>query len=352
MISLRLLPKTIARYRRVATVRRLVNAAKVGLSYGLSNLLRRDVRMGRPLMLMVEPTNHCNLECPLCPSGNGEMTRPRGNLELVHFKKVFDQMSDDLLLCLLWNQGEPFLNSNLTKMIRHAADRNVATITSTNVHYIRSEEEAEGIINSGLSELILSLDGVDAETYVTYRVGGDFDRVIKGIELITEAKRRLNSPTPQIHLQFILMKHNEDQVATARKMAHDFGVDRLSLKTAQVYTEEEAETFLPTDESMSRYDYSKSGVSVKGKIKNTCRHLWYSTVVNWDGAVSPCCFDKDVHYGLGDTNNGHTIDEVWEGEKYTDFRNAILKDRASVPICNNCSEGLKGMFYDIEEVSS
>jgi radical SAM protein with 4Fe4S-binding SPASM domain len=352
MISLRLLPKIIARYRRVATVRRLVNAAKVSLSYGLSNLLRRDVRMGRPLMLMVEPTNHCNLECPLCPSGNGEMTRPRGNLELDHFKKVFDQMSDNLLLCLLWNQGEPFLNSNLTKMIRHAADRNVATITSTNVHYIRTEEEAEDIINSGLSELILSLDGVDADTYVTYRVGGDFERVIKGIELITEAKRQLNSATPQIHLQFILMKHNEDQVETARKMAHDFGVDRLSLKTAQVYTEEDAETFLPTEQSMSRYDYAEAGVSVKGKIKNTCRHLWYSTVVNWDGAVSPCCFDKDVHYGLGDTNNGHTIDQVWEGEKYTSFRNAILEDRASVPICNNCSEGLKGMFYDIEEVSS
>jgi radical SAM protein with 4Fe4S-binding SPASM domain len=352
MISLRLLPKTIARYYKVATPRRLLNAAKVGLSYGLSNLFHRDIRMGRPLMLMVEPTNHCNLSCPLCPSGNGEMTRPRGNMDLEHFKKVFNQLSDDLLLCLLWNQGEPFLNSNLIKMIRHASDRNVPTITSTNVHYIRTEEEAEAIIDSGLSELILSLDGVDAETYVTYRVGGDFDRVIKGIELITDAKRRRKATSPQIHLQFILMKHNEDQVETARQMARDFGVDRLSLKTAQVYTEEEAETFLPTDASMSRYDYEKKGVSVKGTIKNSCRHLWYSTVVNWDGAVSPCCFDKDVHYGLGDTNNGHSFDQVWEGEKYTEFRNAILEDRAAVPICNNCSEGLKGMFYDIEEVSS
>jgi len=352
MLTLRMLPQTIARYHRVATPRRLVNAAKVGLSYALSNLFRRDIRMGRPLMLMVEPTNHCNLSCPLCPSGNGEMTRPRGNMELEHFKKVFDQLSDDLLLCLLWNQGEPFLNPNLTKMIRHATDRNVPTITSTNVHYIRTEEEAEDIIQSGLSELILSLDGVDAETYVKYRVGGDFDRVVRGIELVTEAKRRLKASTPRIHLQFILMKQNEDQVDAARRMARDFGVDRLSLKTAQVYTEEDARTFLPTDESMSRYDYSKEGVRTKGKIKNTCRHLWYSTVVNWDGAVSPCCFDKDVHYGLGDTRNGDSFDEIWEGDRYTNFRNAILKDRASVPICNNCSEGLKGMFYGIEEVSS
>jgi len=273
-------------------------------------------------------------------------------MELDHFKKVFDQLSDDLLVCLLWNQGEPFLNPDLIKMIRHAADANVATITSTNVHYIRTEKAAEDIIQSGLSELILSLDGVDAETYVKYRVGGDFDRVVKGIELVTAAKRRLKASTPQIHLQFILMKQNEDQVDAARQMARDFGVDRLSLKTAQVYTEEDARTFLPTDESMSRYDYGKEGVRTKGKIKNSCRHLWFSTVVNWDGAVSPCCFDKDVHYGLGDTRKGHTFDEIWEGERYADFRNAILKDRASVPICNNCSEGPKGMYYGIEEVSS
>ncbi|MBS09984.1 MAG: radical SAM protein [Gemmatimonadetes bacterium] len=351
MLPLRLLPEAISRYYRVATPRRVTNAAKVGLSYALSNVLKRDIRMGRPFMLMVEPTNHCNLKCPLCPSGNGEMTRPRGHMELEHFKKVFDDLADDLLLCLLWNQGEPFLNPNLTKMIRHAADRNVPTITSTNVHYIRTAAEAEDIIQSGLSELILCLDGVDPDTYVKYRVGGDFDRVVQGIELVAEAKRRLQASTPRIHLQFILMKQNEGQVDAARQMARDFGVDRLSLKTAQVYTEEDAQIFLPTDESKSRYDYAEDGVKTKGTIKNTCRHLWYSTVVNWDGAVSPCCFDKDVHYGLGDTSNGHVFDEVWEGERYTQFRNDILKDRSAVPICNNCSEGLKGMFYDIEEVA-
>jgi hypothetical protein len=43
---------------------------------------------------------------------------------------------------------------------------------------------------------------------------------------------------------------------------------------------------------------------------------------------------------------------VWQGQTYKDFRNAILEDRASVPICNNCSEGLKGLFYDIEVVKS
>ncbi|MGA1199671.1 MAG: radical SAM/SPASM domain-containing protein, partial [Candidatus Latescibacterota bacterium] len=326
------------------------NAAKVLTSYALSNVFKRDIRMGKPFVLMVEPTNLCNLKCPLCPSGNGDMTRPRGTMELAHFEKVIKEQANHLFLLMLWNQGEPFINKQLTNMIRIATAHNVPTLTSTNVHYIKSPEIAEDIVDSGLSEIIVSLDGVTPESYVKYRVGGNFDRVLEGIRLLVQAKEKLGATHPVIHLQFIIMKHNEHEIAAARKLSKDLGVDRLSLKTAQVYTEEEAQTYLPTDENLSRYDYRADKLATKSKITNSCRHLWYSTVINWDGAVSPCCFDKDVHYGLGHAGNGQAFEEIWTGEKYTDFRNAILKDRASVPICNNCSEGLKGLFFDIEQV--
>ena len=55
---------------------------------GLSWMTHRPIVWGRPFMLMVEPTNFCNLKCPLCPSGNGEMRRPRGNYGLGGFQKA------------------------------------------------------------------------------------------------------------------------------------------------------------------------------------------------------------------------------------------------------------------------
>ncbi len=350
MVSLKLLPRTVLRYRRTLTRQRAWNAVKVVVSYLLSRLLGRDVRLGQPFMLMVEPTNLCNLKCPLCPSGNDGLTRQRGIMEFQAFQKILEEQVDHLLLLMLWNQGEPFINKRLNDMVRLAKAHNIATITSTNVHYIRTPEDAEDIVDSGLDEIIVSMDGVTPESYVTYRVGGNFDRVLDGIRLLTQAKQNLGVDHPVVHLQFIIMKHNESEIEAARRLARDLGVDRLSLKTAQVYTDAEAETYLPEDERYSRYTYGAETLSTKAKITNSCRHLWYSTVINWDGIVSPCCFDKDAHYGLGDTLNGQTFDQVWRGKAYTDFRNAILKDRASVPICNNCSEGLKGLFYDIEEV--
>lgn len=350
MLSLKLLPAVVSRYHRVLTPRRAANAARVVLSYLLSRLAGRDVRWGRPFVLMVEPTNICNLKCPLCPSGNGDMTRPKGKMDVDAFRRIFEQLADDLLLLMLWNQGEPFINRHLNDMVRLAKSRNVPTITSTNAHYIRTHQDAEDIVGSGLDEIIISLDGANAETYAKYRVGGSFDRVLEGIRHLTAAKRRLKADHPVVHLQFIIMKHNESEVEDIRRLAAKLDVDRLTLKTAQVYTQQEARDYLPSDESQSRYRYDTEALTTKAKVVNTCRHLWYSTVVNWDGSVSPCCFDKDLRYGLGNALNGRPFDDIWTGESYTSFRNAILKDRASVPMCRNCSEGLKGQFYDIETV--
>jgi MoaA/NifB/PqqE/SkfB family radical SAM enzyme len=268
------------------------------------------------------------------------------------FQRVFEQQARDLLLLMLWNQGEPFINRHLLDMVRLAKSHDVPTITSTNGHFINSAAEAAALIESGLDEILISLDGATPETYRQYRVGGRFDRVIDAARLLCQAKQDLDARNPVVHLQFIIMKHNEGEIQAARDIASELGADRLSLKTAQVYTEDEAERFLPEDSRFSRYRYDGNGLAINGKIKNTCRHLWYSTVINWDGVVSPCCFDKDAHYGLGDALNGGSFADIWTGDTYRRFRNTILRDRASVPICGNCSEGLKGLFYDIEEIRS
>ncbi len=350
MFSWKLLPGAVRRYGYAFTFKRAWNFGKVAASFGLSRLLRRDVRFGQPCVLMIEPTSFCNLKCPLCPSGNDTLGRARGNMDLTHFYHVLDQAADHVFLLMLWNQGEPFINKNLLDMVRYARSKRIPTITSTNVHFIRTPQDARDIVASGLEEIIVSLDGVTAESYLKYRVGGDFERVVEGIRLLGEARRDLGADSPIIHLQFIIMKHNEGEIDQARALARRLGADRLSLKTAQVYTQADAETFLPTDERHSRYRYDAEKLATKAPVVNSCKHLWYSTVVNWDGSVSPCCFDKDGRHSLGDAVSGRSLSQVWEGVAYRDFRNTVLSDRASIPMCSNCSEGLKDQFYNIENL--
>ena len=88
------LSRYIRRYLRIFSWKRLANASQVLMSMLVSWVMRRPVVWGQPFLMMVEPTNFCNLKCPLCPSGNGQMRRPRGNMSIDDFKQLVDQVAD------------------------------------------------------------------------------------------------------------------------------------------------------------------------------------------------------------------------------------------------------------------
>ena len=351
LFSPRAIPTYVKRYGYAFSWKRLGNFVKVMLSMGLSWALGRPIVWGRPFMMMVEPTNICNLRCPLCPSGNGQMTRARGTMELEAFQRLIDDVGGHLLLLMLWNQGEPFINKQFTEMVRYAHGRRIPTMTSTNGHFIRTIEEARAVVEAGLDEMIISFDGVDQETYARYRVGGRIERVFEGTRLMARAKEELGSSTPLLNLQFIVFRHNEDDLATAERLALELGADKFLVKTAQIYDVAEADLFLPETEEFRRYEDVGSGdLKVKGQPARGCKVLWYSSMVNWNGDVAPCCFDKDVDFGMGAAANGLPFDDIWKGRAYMDFRGRLLRDRTGIDMCRNCSEGYKGMFSLIKEL--
>jgi MoaA/NifB/PqqE/SkfB family radical SAM enzyme len=351
LISARAIPTYIERYGYAFSWRRLWNVSKVITSMGLSFLWRRPVVWGKPFMLMVEPTNVCNLKCPLCPSGNGEMTRTRGKMQIDDFRQLIDEVGENLILLMLWNQGEPFINHSFTDMVRYAHAKGIPTITSTNGHYIRTIDQARDVVDSGLDEIIISLDGVDQATYERYRVGGKLEHVLNCARLLSQAKVEAGSSKPLVNLQFIVFKHNEQDVAEAERIAYDVGADKFLVKTAQVYTSEEAEEFLPETEQYRRYAETDAKLAVKGQPVSGCKVLWYSSMVNWNGAVAPCCFDKNVDFKMGEAfAGGGSFDQAWQGSEYMDFRGRVLESRQDIDMCRNCSEGYKGMFSLVKEM--
>ncbi|MEW6750559.1 MAG: radical SAM protein [Candidatus Latescibacterota bacterium] len=353
LVSARGLPRYVRRYGHLFTWKRAWNLVCVLLSLALSQVLRRPVVWGRPAMLMVEPTNLCNLKCPLCPSGNGEMHRQRGRMVLERFRGLVDQVHGHVFLMMLWNQGEPYLNSAFGEMVRYAHDHRIFTFTSTNGHFLRTREEARQVVDSGLDEIVFSVDGVDQETYARYRVGGRLERVLEAIRLLLAERRRAGARTPVVNLQFIVMRHNEQDRARAQEVARELEVDKFLVKTAQVYTPQEAAEYLPIEDAYSRYTRSGNGrLQVKGQPGRGCKVLWYSSTVNWNGAVAPCCFDKDVDFPLGDAFDGSPLQRIWRGPAYGAFRRRILQDRRSVPMCTNCSEGYRGMFSLVKELGA
>jgi radical SAM protein with 4Fe4S-binding SPASM domain len=154
-------------------------------------------------------------------------------------------------------------------------------------------------------------------------------------------KRRLNSPTPHIIFQFLVVKPNEHELDQIHSLARQIGVDEVVFKTAQVYDFENGHPLIPDNARYSRYEKQSDGKwHVKSKLENHCWKMWQSCVITWDGMVVPCCFDKDAQYRLGSLYEKKFV-EIWKSDLYVSFRKKILKSRAEIDICTNCTEGTR-----------
>jgi radical SAM protein with 4Fe4S-binding SPASM domain len=322
------------------TPRRVWNGVKVLSSYYASIISKKPVQWGLPVSISFEPTTSCNLRCPECPSGLRAFTRPTGMLEKDFFSQTIDEIHKDLLYLIFYFQGEPYLNTSFLDMVKYASDKGIYTATSTNAHYL-NDEAARKTVESGLDRLIISIDGTTQETYKQYRVGGNLEKVIEGAKNIVKWKKELNSKTPFVFFQFLVVKHNEHQIEEIQQLAKGIGVDEVRFKSAQVYDyENDPNQLIPTIDKFSRYKKNKDGTyTPKNKLANRCWKLWHANVITWDGLVVPCCFDKDAMHQLGNLKN-QSFKTVWNNDNYKQFRAELMMGRKNIDICSNCSEGV------------
>lgn len=329
------------------TFKRFFNALKIVSSFTFSRIFRRPIVWGMPISYSIEPTNHCNLKCPECPSGLGSLTRPLGLLKLEDFMNWIDQIKDTAFYLQLFFQGEPYINKNLPEMIKYAQRKNIYVSISTNGHFINDKNVIK-ILESAPDKLIYSVDGLDEETYQNYRVGGTFAQVDSALRSLVKHKKEMNLKKPFIEFQFIVMKQNEHLIDKVKEYCKEVGVNKLVFKTMQISSYENALKFLPENTKYRRYIIENNSFRIKGEVKNHCFALWRTAVITWDGKVVPCCFDKDANFSMG-TLNGVSFKEIWTSENYYNFRKSILSDRKQNQMCTNCTEGLKVNIFEIEQ---
>ncbi len=302
---------------------------------------------GGPETAMVEPTNLCNLGCPTCPTGTGKIA-PLPEMTVDRFQQALDQLRPRLRNLALWNYGEPMLHRKLPEIIRRAKSAGVAVVkVSSNVHFL-DEARGSALLDSGLDVLILSVDGATQETYATFRREGDFATVARSVAWICEEKRRRGQSRPRIDLQFIVMRHNEHEIPEIRRLAREWGVDRLRIKTVNA-GDDGSRHLIPASRLFSRYAEDRVTPTAWHPF---CTMPWDHAVVNVDGSVTPCCYlrpDMGEKFIMGNVFET-PFQEIWRGKRYQELRAAMLEDRGKMPVCGTCRGGTHDLYAAIEEV--
>ena len=296
--------------------------------------LKLPFPLGYPTLFQIEPTNQCNLRCPICYTIADN--RPRGSMTFEEFKQVIDEIGDTTLLLQLWGWGEPFMVKDFSRMIRYAKKTGMKIITSTNGHFFQNALDVDELIDSGLDVIMFALDGLDKETYIKYRQRGDFDKALTGLELLIRRKKERNAAFPLINLRLLVTRENEGQVNQMIEFGEKIGADVLTFKTLwNINQNADIEALLPENPAYRRARYEQGGEAIR--VPNTCRRFWNNPVVYRDGEVVPCYFHtSDSSAGNTFAHGPRGFRRVWHGWKFTKLRLKFLSGRLADSPCSKC----------------
>ena len=291
------------------------------------------------ISLMIEPTNRCNLKCPGCFSHLDG--RKKRDMSFQEFMRIIDGNIDYIRNVSMFNFGEPLLNKDIYKMIKYAKHRGIKHVKLATNGMQLNEENITSLLDSKLDYLSVSLDGATPENYEKFRIGGDFNLVVGNIKNLVNRRDEIESQM-KIEVQFIIMKHNENEIKMIENLSKEIGADYLRLK--RVYIKKNGYDYLlPERKAYNRYSNAPK--------MNSCKKPLEEIVINSDGSVIPCCFI------VGDDMNNFSLGNAFEmklktilfGRKYKNFIKLCLENKSLLSCCEACQEGNINLDYKVIE---
>jgi MoaA/NifB/PqqE/SkfB family radical SAM enzyme len=291
-----------------------------------------------PLHLQIELVNYCNLHCPVCPTGIGEVVRPPKAIDVRLFERVMDELGQSLLTVSLWGWGEPLLHPRLPEILRIAQKFPVAFFLSTNGQRLNDERILNALIDYPPTFLIVAIDGLTNETNARFRVGAKLGPILAGVRRLADLKRERGATLPILHMRHILMKHNEHEHSRLQEFARDNGFDLLTLRTLSIIDtaapDRIHQAFIPTQDIFKAYDY-KNNERVHRNDFVCMQPFWFPTVFA-DGTLVACEQDHNALQSLGVISKTVSFSDLWFGKHAARVRRDIRDTPQRISFCLNC----------------
>jgi len=146
---------------------------------GAFQLLREVLAHGGPGYLQFAITNICNADCDFCGFARSKFDpRARRSVTLQEAQDAIDIALKNHIGYLLFVGGEPMVHRELRAMVRYAAGRGIHPMICTNGG-LWTEENMRGLVNDGLSSVIMSIDAHDVAKHEQNRGLPDLCRKIQ-----------------------------------------------------------------------------------------------------------------------------------------------------------------------------
>lgn len=291
-------------------------------------ILKNEITKSLPIYYIIEPTNHCNFACKICPNRFYSHDE-KGYMSISLFEKIISQIGDIAEVIQLYWLGEPLLHPEIIDMISICKKKTHAKIMISTNGSLLDDTCARKMVDAGLDKLIVSMDAAESHSiYETIRCNGNIDALNNNVSNLLKYSDVLD-----ITLQFILTFDNQSEREAFEKKWSQKGA-KISIQCLYTWANQMPEL----------NNYSNYLSPMLGEDQVPCADLWYKMAIHWNGKVSMCCFDWSFDNCIGDINI-QTIASIWNDYKIVSLRNHHCN--GSYPgICKKCDAWATEKEYD------
>lgn len=320
-------------------------------------------------------TNSCNLRCRMCAqygeSGTSRsIVKDAPPTELI-FRTIEELAPYQTHFTLMG--GEPTLNREWPSIARKIKSHRLYCDIITNGTLL--EKDAETMLDCGLDQVNLSVDGV-GPVNDEIRGKGVFDKIERGLNRLIDLKRERNSETPRINLFFTLNAPNHDRLVPFLEWASGKAIQAVTVFHLRFYHEqdyrdhnefmknhlgggaslqsgfvfqpgpidtgalcEQIETarsrqwpfhlaFQPDHPPDEIPDYYYR-VGYRRRAITYCGVPWTCAAIDPSANVIPC-----IDYVCGNLKEKSFL-KIWNGKKFRLFRK-VFRKQGRAPLCHRC----------------
>lgn len=208
------------------------------------NLLKSAVKP--PLWLLAELTYRCPLQCPYC-SNPLDFAKQDKELTTAQWIKVFEEAREMGAVQIGFSGGEPLVRKDLPELIRAARDLGFYTNLITSGIGL-TEKKIDAFAEAGLDHIQISFQASD-ETLNAALAGN-----AKAFRQKLEMAKAVKAHGYPMVLNFVLHRHNIDQIDKIIDLSIELEADDVELATCQFYgwAQLNREGLLPTREQIAR----------------------------------------------------------------------------------------------------
>lgn len=290
--------------------------------------LHNRVPLNSPLVIYVEPSSFCNLECKFCPQHTGKNEFPKYNMKIDVFKKIVDDISrfeNKPKLMRFCGIGDPLFNKNISEIIEIAHNSGVVERTELITNGLLLNEKVIESIAKYLGRIVFSIEGLSREAYKEFTLRNiDFEKFIDNIKKLYNFEGRKCTIHIKIHNQAVLNEESKNKF-----------YDLFSNICDEIYIENLVDLW-PEKESNLGVNAGHRFEKIDKVNSNVCPQIFKSMQVNADGGVLPCCVDWKSINIIGDINK-KDLKSIWTDNPIRDLQRKHLtglKDTFSP--CKGC----------------